>query len=337
MSSPFHATVRRTRHAVAIAASVAAAAILAGTVVAGHLASDVKSYTGCLTTQGGTLAFIREGESPARPCPSGSVEAHFSGGDITGVTAGAGLIGGGTNGSVTLSLDPKYALRQDCADGQVLKWDAGTTSWTCANDRDTTYTAGAGLELDGTEFSLDSDYALPQDCDPGEAATWIVPPTSAFGEWGCRAFADAAQDCSSGKFANGIGADGDLKCATPSGGASSPSVWESFDTGNAPEGFRNEIVGLDLPTGNYLITAIGYASDDGGGDGDVDVACAVNEVGATVFAHSSDGAVPDAAIVIQGTATLAAPTHVSVDCESNTGSDHATITLTALSVGTINP
>jgi hypothetical protein len=74
-----------------------------------------------------------------------------SGGTITGVTAGPGLIGGGTSGTVALSLP------NTCASGQVLKWSGAT--WMCANDLDTDtnsggtitgVTAGAGLTGGGT-------------------------------------------------------------------------------------------------------------------------------------------------------------------------------------------
>jgi hypothetical protein len=39
-----------------------------------------------------------------------------------------------------------------CASGQLAKWNG--TAWACATDQDTTYTAGAGLDLSGSVFSL---------------------------------------------------------------------------------------------------------------------------------------------------------------------------------------
>jgi len=39
-------------------------------------------------------------------------------------------------------------------------------------DNDTTYTAGTGLDLNGTEFSIASGYRLPQTCNGGQIAEW---------------------------------------------------------------------------------------------------------------------------------------------------------------------
>jgi hypothetical protein len=229
---------------------------IAATAVAGHLDADVRSYTGCLTTAGGTLTMIREGDSPSKPCPKGSVEAHFSGGDITGVTAGTGLTGGGSNGNVTISLDPAYALRQDCADGQVVKWDDGAGAWNCAEDQDTTYTAGDGLTLDGTEFSVDPDFALP-DCSLGDSATVVSTATSVFGEWGCEEKADADQSCPTDEFVNGIDEFGGVECGA---GAGSGGGGAEFDLVEFNQG-SNFINGVGIPDGGiyqaYASTTVG--------------------------------------------------------------------------------
>ena len=63
-------------------------------------------------------------------------------GTITGVTAGAGLTGGGTTGSVTVGLT------NTCASGQVLEWNG--SAWACAGVGTGTITeVTAGTDLTG--------------------------------------------------------------------------------------------------------------------------------------------------------------------------------------------
>lgn len=61
------------------------------------------------------------------------------------------------NGAVTAN---KLA-QSGCSDGNVLKWQ--TTIWMCASDNntdtDTTYTAGYGIALSGSNFNLDTSHA----------------------------------------------------------------------------------------------------------------------------------------------------------------------------------
>ena len=63
-------------------------------------------------------------------------------GTITGVTAGTGLTGGGTSGSVSLSL------LTSCSSGQVLQWNG--SKWVCSNAGTGTITGvTAGTDLTG--------------------------------------------------------------------------------------------------------------------------------------------------------------------------------------------
>lgn len=53
--------------------------------------------------------------------------------DVTAVTAGTGLSGGGTATAPALSLAPAYQLPQGCTTGQVATYDATNGAWVCAS------------------------------------------------------------------------------------------------------------------------------------------------------------------------------------------------------------
>ena len=114
---------------------------------------SVNGFTGAVTVQAGTNVTIDD-SNPGQVI----VNATNSGGDITSVTAGAGLDGGGVDGDVTLSVAPGFRLPDRCGGDQLAKYDYDLSIWVCADDvdtdSDTTYSAGAGLNLNGTSFSV---------------------------------------------------------------------------------------------------------------------------------------------------------------------------------------
>jgi len=227
------------RKALLLVVALGLALAISTTAVAGHGTSGVKSYTGCLVPKDGVVIKIKEGVTPASPCTGGSVEAHLSGGDITKISVEGGLTGGGDNGEVTISLDAKYSLPQDCDDNEVAKWDDGTGAWVCAADNDTTYSAGTGLALSGTQFSVASDYRVKN-----------------------------TPDCSSGQFATGFDSNGDIQCAAPS--APTLQTFQARQTnflsgdGVPDDGADRTFVSLAVPAGTYLVTGKGvlHQGDD---------------------------------------------------------------------------
>ena len=102
------------------------------------LAQDptVTDYTGCLRTRGnanGTIYALSPGSVPLVPCQSADIQIHLSGGDISAVVAGDGLVGGSTNGVATLSLKDSYQLPQTCTAGQITNWNGA--AWVCGSDQ----------------------------------------------------------------------------------------------------------------------------------------------------------------------------------------------------------
>lgn len=298
-------TTSAKRLAILTALGIAA---FGGTAVAGHLDSEVKSYTGCLSS-GGTLSSIAEGDLPVKACGPGAVEAHFSGGDITEIVAGAGVeVTNGENGAATVALNASYSLPQGCSSNDFAKWNG--SGWVCG-----AYSSGTGLTLSGTQFSIDQQYQVKNN-----------------------------QTCPSGQFAKGITGAGALDCSAlpppPSTGAyfayraTAPVFKTNFQTAGA----------LSLPAGKYVVNATATAHDDD--TNETTVECNLYQ-GATLLGGSAvwaddvvDSGSPDSSaegsIAITAAATLGANGTVELKCSSTRGNDSLNdVALTAVEVDAI--
>lgn len=318
---------RRTKVAgAALAVVCLTTAVTVGAAGAGHKAEEVVSYTGCLT-RGGTLVSIQVGDQPTRPCERGAVVAHFSGGDITEILAGTGLTGGAINGAATIALAPSFQLPQACTAGQVAEWDG--SGWSCADDdTGTDYTAGEGLELNGTEFSIDDLYQLPQDCELGQGPVLIPGLSSQLQDWGCATHVAADQACPSGQFARAVDDDGELGCATPPAGSGGSTAYLAVAR-NPIDGSESigilsnnqpfEMVRLDLPPGTYTFAASGTVIQEeyeGPAFRDSDEGCALSAAGTTLQLARFDNHALNRQISLISAAQLPTGGAVSVVCRT---------------------
>jgi hypothetical protein len=292
------------------AALMVALAIAGGTALAGHLSGDVKSYTGCLTLSGGTMSQIKEGDAPLRTCPSGSVQVHVSGGDITEIAAGTGVqVMNGENGEATIGLDAKYSLPQSCSSDDFAKWNG--SGWVCGR-----YSKGTGLALNGTEFSIAPEFQVKND-----------------------------QACASGQFAKGITSTGALDCAALPPPPSKQGYFKHLPTAPVFKLAFRTAISLSLPAGKYIVTATATAHDDD--DNETTVECRLNQ-GATSLGGSEvwvddvvDAGSPDntgkGSIAITAATTLSAAGTVELSCASTRGNDSLSDpAITAVEVDGVN-
>lgn len=96
-------------------------------------------------------------------------------GDITGVTAGAGLSGGGSSGTVSLNVDTsaiQVRVANTCPGGQAIRAIDGAGNVTCEATGVSSVTAGAGLAATG---SSSVEVSVANDGLNAAMHQWSVP------------------------------------------------------------------------------------------------------------------------------------------------------------------
>jgi hypothetical protein len=183
----------------------------------------------------------KESTTTSHPPELDIVFAGGGGSGITGITtaAGSGLIGGGTSGTLNLSL------LTTCASGQVLQWNG--TAWKCASAGTGTITGvTAGTDLLGGGTSGNVTLSLNTAATNGLYAQLGAATNTFSGSAFFSGFVDVIQNGSSGNAAIlGQGANG------------STGIYGYSDTGYGVEGVVNSAAAIGVYGANVAGTGSG--------------------------------------------------------------------------------
>ncbi|MDY6987673.1 MAG: tail fiber domain-containing protein [Thermodesulfobacteriota bacterium] len=190
-----------------------------------------------------------------------------SGGDITGVTAGTGLTGGGTTGDVTLNVDTaslQTRVNGTCPPGQSIRTVNADGSVVCEPDDDaggdiTGVAAGTGLTGGGTtgDVTLNVDTASLQTrvngtCPPGQS----IRTVNADGSVVCEPDDDAGGDITGVAAGTGL-----------TGGGTTGDVTLNVDTASLQSRVNGTCpAGQSIRTVNADGSVVCEPDDDAGGD-----------------------------------------------------------------------
>ena len=303
--------------AIEIAASIQA--IAQGTFAADLNATDLIFYTGHSEAATEKFRFTSQGELGIGGATYGSSgDVLTSGGagaaptwetpttgDITGVTAGVGLSGGGSSGGVTLTLDLSELSTVTPADGDFFS----TLDSDGANEQKTTTTAlatlFAGTGLSASSSVLSVDAAQSQITTVGTIGTGVWQGTAVAAGY-------MAQGTTSAKGALELATTAEINTSTDADRAMTPDLYAASNYGIR----YVQIMAVAKATALTVTDGLAYFHVPAGMDG-MDLV----EVHAEVFT-APVGSTATFEISLNGASTQMLSTNITIDA-SETGSDSA--------------
>jgi len=216
-----------------------------------------------------------------------------------------------------------------CSNTEILK-KTGADNWDCAADDDTTYTAGSGIGLSGTEFSVAAGFGLNQDASGLSADHTILANQSYVGTLVSDVGASAPITSSGGTTPSiGITIAGDLVAGLGlSGGA------DNIIPGNDADYTISANPAVLVNWSEAISKYLNYTSSCSAGEIYVwgtgcraDAVGTVTDVTGAAPITSSGGATPEIGITLTGDITLTGQGSVTGGTNSLTAGQSVTIVL----------